>query len=121
MVKYCIYYDDGTVHTGKGINGVAEARVTGVQFIAQEDPDHVWVALSGTDYFIWDTRDGITKWYCADNAGRENYMREPGWKKVLIGSWIGDETFREISRRVSADLQVGKKTGYAWWEKMVYA
>jgi len=116
-MRWCIYYADGSIYTGEDGVGVAEAPVVGVQFIAQEDPKHVWVALSGSDYFIWDVRDGIAKWRCCDYAGYQTYMREIGLKKVLVGSWIGDNEYEEISRRVLDDLQVGRKSGFAWWEK----
>jgi hypothetical protein len=114
-IKWCIYYSDRSKYSY--LDGRPEkAPVVGVQFIAQSSESNIWEALCNQDFYIWDTRDGVTKWYCADNAGRENYMREIGWRKVLIGSWIGDETYESISRQVSHDIQVGRKAGYAPWE-----
>jgi len=111
-MRWCIYYADGSTYIGD----VADAPVVGVQLIAQEDRANGWNALCNFPFYIWDTRDGITKWYCASESGRENYMREVGWKKVLIGSWIGDEQYQKISDRVKNDNQFAMKTGYAWWE-----
>ena len=114
-MRWCIYYSDGSKFSYQ--DGDPEAApCVGVQFIAQEDQSHNWVALCNFDYYIWDTRDGVEKWYCADNVGRENYMREIGWRKVLIGSWIGDVRYEEISRQVTEDIQTARKAGYMPWE-----
>ena len=114
-MKWAIYYSDGSIYTYQDGNP-EDAPVIGVQYIAQEDKNNNWVSLCNSDFYIWDKRDGVEKWYCASNAGRENYMRHPGWKKVLIGEWIGDLTYTAISKRVTDDIQVARKTGYAHWE-----
>ena len=114
-MRWCIYYSDGSTYSYKD-GPPQNAPVTGVQFVAQVNKANKWVALCNCDFILWDERDGIEQWYPADNSGRENYMRKEGWRKVLICEWIGDESYEKLSDRVSNDLQVARKTGYAWWE-----
>lgn len=114
-VKWCIIYEDGTTFSDID-GGPADAPVERVQFIAQYNDANGWEALCNFPFYVWDYRDGVEKWYCASESGRENYMREEGWRKVLIGSWIGDKRYEELHRWVTEKLQFSKKVGYAWWE-----
>jgi len=117
-VKWQIYYSDSSTFSNR--DGAAEyAPAIGVQVIAQEDRDHNFTAISGDDYYCWDNKGGGYKWWGADHIGFILYLMKPGFKKVLFGEMIDGDKFTEIHRRVSEDLQVGRKTGYAPWERHV--
>jgi hypothetical protein len=115
-MKWCAYYGDGSKFSYLDGN-VKDVPPAGVQYVAQEDSTHGYVALSNFDYYLWDDRGDGEKWYCADIVGYWLYMLKPGWKKVLFGEWIGDSRYEEISKQVSNDIQVARKTGFAPWEK----
>jgi len=111
--KWCIFYSNGTFHSSE--DGLETAPVIGIQLIAQEDPRKGWLILGELPFHIWDTRDGITRWWGASDSGRENYIRKPGYKIVLIGEWIGDETYQKIFEHVSELVQQVRKTGQVHW------
>jgi hypothetical protein len=115
-MKWQIYYSDGS--TFNELDGLAEqAPAVGVQVIAQADKDLNFTAISGDDYYVWDDKGGGFRWWGADHIGFILYMIQPGWRKVLFGEMIDGEKFTEIHRHASEDLQVGRKTGFAPWER----
>lgn len=111
-MKWCIYYSDGSIFTHED-GGPEDAPSIDVQYIAQEDKNVGFVSFCGRDYYHWD--EG--RWWRADQIGFLLYMMKPGWKKVLFGEMISEERFTEISRRVSEDIQIQRKTGYMPWER----
>ena len=116
-MKWCIYYSD-SIYTY--LDGeVKDAPGIGVQYIAQEDKNHNWVSFSGDDYYYWDDKGDGAKWWQGDRIAFNIYLIQPGWKKVLFGEMLSEERFTEISRRVSEDLQVARKTGYTPWERKI--
>jgi len=115
-MKWAIYYSDGSIFTYQE-GDPEDAPVIGVQFIAQEDKDHNWSSLSKDPYYYWaDLGDGY-RFYAADWVGFFLHLIKPGWKLFFLGEQIGNERFAEISRRVSEDIQVALKTGYAPGER----
>lgn len=115
VVKWCVYYSDGTTISSEDATPFSVVRRADVQVIAQESADHNWVTLCGYDFYVWDTRGEETKWWGADRFGRDHYLQQPGFKCVLFGTFIDDKTFREVFNL--ARNEFGNKEIYASKER----
>lgn len=112
MAKWCIYYSDGSTISSEDATpfSVTYGKRENVQVIIQPDLEHNWVTLSGYDYYMWDTREPETKWWGGDQQGLDYYLRTPGFKCVLFGSFVSKYKFREILNSATKDL--GAKSGF---------
>lgn len=90
-----VYYGDGSTYAGD----VAQAPARDVQVIAQSHPEYGWLALSGSDYYVW--RGG--RWFGVDRFGLYDYLIEPGWRKVLFGRTLTSDEFDAVWQRMMAD------------------
>jgi hypothetical protein len=85
VVRFRIYYDDGTTYDGDPWM----APCDGVQIIVQKDDaagDPYAVGrelLYDTDFYCW--RVEQQQWFKCDLYGMFDYLRAPGPKKVLAG------------------------------------
>jgi len=112
-VNWKIYYgDDSTFSDQDGSPWCAPAR--NVQVIVMSDKDHGWRTQAGDDYYVWDCRDGETRWWgLKDRFGLYDYLIEPGYKRVLFGRTITSDRFSVIFKRASNDPDFPKKTAFA--------
>lgn len=103
MFSWRIYYGDGSTYDGP----VEDAPARNVQIIAQADPDHGWIALSGTDYYIWRG----DRWFGVNADALYDYLIDPGWKKVLFGRMLSSAEYNAVWQRLAADTDLPQKTG----------
>lgn len=110
-----LYYADGTIFSD--LDGPPEmAPGWGLLFAVQRDQDHGHRIIAGghqgihVDYYWWD--EETSSWFVGDYIGREDYLAQPGWRKVINGRSIGNEAFREAYAKAMADPDFPEKT--AW-------
>lgn len=90
MLKWKIYYGDGSTYEGKPEN----APTKDVQvIIAQENGE--WYLAHKKDYYWWEN----DTWYEGDIFGLWDYMTRPGWKKVLFGRTLKTDRYDQILKR----------------------
>jgi hypothetical protein len=99
-----IYYHDGSTFSDD--DGPAQdAPGLGVLLIVQWDGDLKRTEiLHGdgprvVDWYWWE--DDV--WLCGDFSGMVQHIAESGWKKVLSGRNVRNETFRTAMKRASRD------------------
>lgn len=100
-----VYYSDGSTYSDAD-GPIQDAPALGVQAIVQRDPNPHgtgrFVVHGGgqrpnrvpIDYYCWDDSQGI--WAGTDLFGLWDYLQRPGWKRVLFGRTIADETYQRI-------------------------
>ena len=116
MVKWEIFYSDGTSLTSEEIDPFEIQNHEDVQVIIQEDDENSWVTLALVPFFVYDDRGKGWKWWrVEDHFGLDHYLRQPGPRCVLFGTWIEDEDFRRILN--GARDKWGEKTSYNTVEK----
>ena len=82
MRAWAIYYDDGSVIRDTDCL-LANLPCDGVIIIAQADDVCGREILHLKDYYYWEQRFG--RWFGCDRYGLEDYLRRPGWRKILAG------------------------------------
>lgn len=104
MLRYKIYYDDGTVYSGDPYY----APTSGVQVVAQEDSSSSkgWILIHGianaaqSDVGIYCWRDDGFGWDIHDQAGFYDYLfNYKGPKAVIFGRTIPTEDFQKVLQR----------------------
>jgi hypothetical protein len=92
-----IFYTDGATVDSNLTSPFDIHHREDVQVIIQSSPDHNWVTLAGCDYYVWDDRGRGPKWWRVnDRSGLDHYLRQPGPKAVLFGTWIEPEDFNAV-------------------------
>lgn len=92
-----IFYSDGTSITSEEIDAFHIERKEDVQVIIQSSSDHNWLTLSGTNFYVWEDRGKGWKWWRVnDHFGVDHYLRQPGPRAVLFGTWVEREDFNNI-------------------------
>ena len=100
-----IYYSDGTSISSENTTPSNIEHHEDVQVIIQKENEHKWVTLSGTDFYVWDDRgEGAKWWRVNDRFGVDYYLRKPGCKCVLFGTWIETKDFRKIFNKARKKL-----------------
>jgi hypothetical protein len=116
-MDWAVYYTDGSAVSSADATPFEIAHREDVQVIIQADDEHRWVTLTGTDYYVWDDRGRGAKWWRVnDRSGLDHYLRKPGEKAVLYGSWIEPEDFRRIFNEARAEW--GTKAAFARHEQL---
>lgn len=112
-MNWKIYYsDDSTFSSYDGSPWSAPGL--DVQVIVMSDKDHGWMTQASTDYYVWDCRGGVTRWWGVDMFGLWEYLFvEPGYKCALAGRTTTSERFNEIFKRASEDPDFPVKTSFA--------
>jgi len=110
IMKWRIYYGDGTTFDGS----VEDAPGDNVQVIVQQSISHGRTIIAGGrdfrgGFYWWENDLG---WNVGDNIGLILYLTRPGWKKVVFGQTILDETYREIYGQAVSDPDFPVKTGW---------
>jgi hypothetical protein len=98
MKKWEIFYTNYSIKSEDVPDITKLAHREDVQVIIQDgDNGANWETLSGTEYFYWDDKGSGYKWWrCNDLFGLYHYLRQPGEKCVLFGTWIEKKDFYRI-------------------------
>lgn len=107
-MNWRIYLSDGTVVTGDegAVPDLCWKSAATIQIILQQHDNDDWFMECGQDFYVWDSRgDQRPRWWGVDFAGKEVYMLQPGWKKVLVGERVPAEVYDPMYKRVVEDMQ----------------
>ena len=112
-MNWKIYYGDGSTFSSQdGSPWIVPAR--DVQVIVMIDKDHGWRTQAGSDYYVWDGRDGETRWWgLKDDFALYDYLIDPGYKRVLFGRTITSDQFSKIFKQATEDPDFPQKTAFA--------
>jgi len=107
-----IFYSDGTHISSEDMSpfSIPYKWHEGVQVIIQPDSEHRWKTVCGHDYYMWDYREPELGWWGGDRDGLSYYLRTPGHKCVLFGTFISKQKYREIFNLARSEF--GEKTGF---------
>lgn len=102
MPEWRIYYADGSTYDGV----VERAPGDGVVGIVRRDVDPADFPytngrelLYGKDHYWW----SVDRWLGGDSYGRDDYLRQPGWKKVIAGRTLPRVQFESVKQRMETD------------------
>jgi len=116
MTAWQVWYSDGKSISSENVTPFRIDRREDVQVIIQDDKDNKWRTLSGLDWYVWDNRGNGAKWWgCTNQYALDHYLRQPGYKCVLFGTWIETEDYDRIFNQ--ARKEWGEKTGFARGER----
>lgn len=105
MLQWRIHYDDGSTYSDQ--DGPPElAPVDGVVVVARIDVDVGRELLHLKDYYYWE-RD---RWWGCDLFGMWDYLRRPGWKKVIAGRNTEHANYSAIFERARLDPDLPAKS-----------
>lgn len=113
MVKWRVYYDSGLTADNL-THAVEDVPVDGVVAIAQVHDDANDPLRSGRellydrDFYYYEHE----RWYKCDQYGRDDYLRRPGWKRVLAGRNTTTANYHVIKMRALNDIDLPFKS--AW-------
>lgn len=102
MTAWRVYYEDGSTYHG----AVENAPCDGVIVIVQRDPDVGRELLHLKDHYYWER----ARWWGCDRYGLEDYLRRPGWKKVLAGRNTEYANYSALYDRANRDLDFPPKS-----------
>ena len=101
MRKWKVLYDSG-VYAGS----LEDAPGDGVVVIVQEDDDVGREILHRKDFYYWERG----RWWGCDLYGLFDYLRRPGWKKVLAGRNVEHRTYHALMDQARLDMDFSPKT-----------
>jgi hypothetical protein len=96
--QWCVWYDDGRIYRSD-TGPVDAAPCDGVIVIAQADADVGRELLHLKDFYYWER----SRWFGCDRYGMEDYLRRPGWKKVIAGRNTEPATYHALMDRARLD------------------
>ncbi len=104
-MQWRIYYDSGATYSD--IDGPIEnAPCDGVIIIAQADLDVGKEILHRKDFYYFERG----RWFGCDRYGLEDYLRRPGWRKILAGRNTEHRTYSSLYERARTDPDLPYKT-----------
>lgn len=110
-----VFYSDGTSISSEDTTPFGITHREDVQVVIQSDKDFKWKTIT-TDYIVWDDRGEGAKWWgCTDLSALLHYLRQPGYKCVLFGTWIEKSDFNRIFN--NARKKWGEKREFARHER----
>lgn len=102
MVPWRVYYADETTFDGpveqtpgEGVIGIVRADVQPEDFPYTNGRE----LLFGKDHYWWEQ----DRWLGGDSYGRDDYLRRPGWRKVIAGRTVTRVVFERIKQRMETD------------------
>lgn len=104
MRAWSVWYDSGTV--ARSPLPLDTLPSEGVIVIAQADEDVGRELLHLKDFYIWDHE----RWMGVDLYGLFDYLRRPGWKKVLAGRTVPHRTYHALMDAARLDPALPAKT-----------
>lgn len=108
-MNWKVYYSDDDTISSEETTPFEITKRADVQVIVQDNIDHGWATLCGTDYYVWDDRHSGLRWWGVDQFGFYHYLLQPGDKCVLFGISIDNKRFREIFDRARGERE---KSGF---------
>jgi hypothetical protein len=110
MLQWRVYYGNGDTFSDK--NGEpSQAPAQNVQAVAVIDREVGRFILSHWDYYWFD--HDTDRWWGGDQFGMWDYLTRPGWKRVLFGRSLGNDSFNAVMRRAVNDPDLPVKTGWS--------
>jgi hypothetical protein len=103
MLRWRIYYSDGSAYSST--EPVEGAPCDGVIAIAQADEDVGREVLHMKDFYYFEGR-----WFGCDRYGLEDYLRRPGWKKIVAGRNTTHRNYSALFERACTDPDLPAKT-----------
>lgn len=107
MNRWRIYYADGSTYSERD-GALEDAPAWGVLVIAEVNLTDGRHTVSNGDYYVWDDRGAGPHWWECNETGLLLYLSKPGWKKVLFGELVENETFQAAHLRAVQDGEVGE-------------
>lgn len=113
-----IYYDTGHVARAHDCD-VQNLPAEGVVVVVQRDdaPGDVYAVgrelIFDRDYYCW--QDG--RWFGCDLYGMNDYLRRPGWKKVLFGRWTDRANYKRLLLAAQHDPEFPPKSTFQHGEE----
>ncbi len=99
-----IYYDSGATYSD--VDGPIEcAPCDGVIVVAQVDLDVGKELLHRKDFYYFERG----RWFGCDRYGLEDYLRRPGWRKILAGRNTEHRNYSAIYERARTDPELPYK------------
>lgn len=112
QIKFRIYYINGKTYSGPP----ELAPVDGVLVIVERSKFHGRRLVTNGDVYCWDPiRE---QWLPGDDMWFDQYMREPGWKRVLFGRTVSDDEWNEVVTKATSDPDFPIKTAYDFLERV---
>lgn len=102
MRRWRIYYDDGSTYDAS----IEAAPCDGVIVVVQDDADVGRELLHMKDFYVWDHG----RWFGCDRYGLEDYLRRPGWKKMIAGRNTTPANYHALMERARVDPDFPGKT-----------
>jgi hypothetical protein len=113
-MQWRIYYSDGSTCSDE--DGPIElAPGEGVVVIAMADAEIGRELVCGKDFYYWEHG----RWWDADQYGRDDYLRRPGWKKTIAGRNVPRETYRALCKRATDEPGLPPKSARSPRERPV--
>jgi hypothetical protein len=118
MVRWRVYYDSGFT-ADSDTHAVEDVPADGVIVIAQAHDDPQDPLRSGrellydTDFYYWEH----DRWFKADTYGRDDYLRRPGWKRVLAGRNTTSANYHALKLRAQMDPDLPTKSSWSPGER----
>lgn len=110
-MKWEIFYSDNTSITSDEATPFSIPHREDVQVIIQTDRKVKWKVLCGLDFYYWADKGRGARWWGATNRyALDHYLRQPGEKAVLFGTWLENEDYDKIL--FDARKKWGEKTGF---------
>jgi len=102
-MSYRIYYDDDSTYDG----AVQLAPCEGVVVIVQEDTNVGREVLHIKDFYYHEHG----RWWGSDRWGMEDYLRRPGWRKIVAGRNTSYANYSTLYDKASRDPDFPPKSG----------
>lgn len=118
-MKWKVYYSNGTTISDHELTPFSIQVRTGVQVIIVADDESGWRTVTGSDFYIWDIRNGDEgpRWYPANSYDLAFYLSRPGYKCVLFGEFVNKKRYREIMNQALNDPDFGEKSTWGAEER----
>jgi len=98
------------------VDGSPEAAPgAGVIGIGQEDGSVGFLVHQGENFYCFDEQYG--GWCGMDVFGLAQYLSEPGFKVVKLGTAMPTADFRAVLQRLRSDPRLPKKSAHYPWER----
>lgn len=110
-ITFRIYYKGGMTYEGAPEN----APIFDVLVIVEKDANHGKRLVTHGDYFCWEDN----RWRPYDYPGLIQYLKNPGWKRVLLGVMADEKEWTETYKRALNDANFPVKTAYDMYEVKV--
>ncbi len=104
-MRWRIYYDDGSTCSSTDAP-VESAPCDGVIIVAQADEDIGREILHRKDFYYFERG----RWFGCDRYGLEDYLRRPGWKKILAGRNTEHRNYQALYHRACTEPGLPEKT-----------